>query len=77
MQLVLRRASASRISGSWQDEDFDVFDGDRDVGRIYLVDSYGDREKWFWGVSFRLTGRKSYGHAPSLDRGQGCVQGRV
>jgi hypothetical protein len=32
-----------------------------------LVDGYGGKETWFWGVSFQLTGRKSYGHAPSLD----------
>jgi len=31
--LILRRANVSRISGQWQDEDFDVFDDDRDVGR--------------------------------------------
>jgi hypothetical protein len=67
MQLILRRANVSRISGSWQDEDYDVFDGERDVGHIYLVDSFGNREKWFWGVSFQRTGKKSYGHAPSLE----------
>jgi hypothetical protein len=44
MQLVLRRANVSRISGSWQHEDYDVFDGDRDVGRIYLVDGYAGNE---------------------------------
>jgi hypothetical protein len=31
--LILRRANASRISCSWQQEDYDVFDGDHDVGR--------------------------------------------
>jgi hypothetical protein len=67
MQLALRRANASRISGSWQDEDYDVSDGDRDVGRIYVVDSYGGNETWFWGASFQLTGRKSYGNATSLE----------
>ena len=65
--LVLRRANVSRISGQWQDDDFDVFDGDHDVGRIYLVDAYGGNETWFWGVSFRLTNRTSYGHASTLD----------
>jgi hypothetical protein len=30
VQLVLRRARASRKGGSCQDEDYDVFDGDRD-----------------------------------------------
>ena len=65
--LILRRANVSRISGRWQDEDYDVFDGDREVGRIYLVDAYGGNETWVWGVSFQLTGRKCYGHATSLD----------
>jgi hypothetical protein len=32
-----------------------------------LVDGYGDQETWFWGVSFHLTGRKTYGHTTSLD----------
>jgi hypothetical protein len=53
MRLLLPRANVSRISGHWQHEDFDVFDGDRDVGRIYPVDGCGDREAWFWGVSFQ------------------------
>jgi hypothetical protein len=66
MQLTLRRASVSRISGSWQHEDYDVFDGERDVGRIY-VDGYAGNERWFWGVDFTITNRKSYGRAKSLD----------
>jgi hypothetical protein len=33
--LILRRASASRPSGSWSETDFNVFDGERDVGRIF------------------------------------------
>jgi hypothetical protein len=37
------------------------------VGRIYLIDRFGGTESWFWGVSFQLTGRKSYGRADSLD----------
>jgi hypothetical protein len=36
--LTLRRANVFRICGSWQHEDYDVFDGERDVGRVYLVD---------------------------------------
>jgi hypothetical protein len=61
--LTLRRANVSRKGGSWQHEDYEVFDGDRDVGRIFLQAS----GTWFWGVSFQLTGRKSYGDAPTLD----------
>jgi hypothetical protein len=62
----LRRASISRLSGTWSDHDYDVFDGDRDVGRIYRLDDRPD-SAWFWGVGFQPTGRKSYGHAPTLD----------
>jgi hypothetical protein len=65
MSLVFRRASTSRLSGEWSEHDYDVFDGDREVGRIYQVD---DRPSspWFWGVSFQVAKRKSYGYAPSL-----------
>ena len=59
--LILRRANVSRKGGSWQHEAYDVFDGERCVGRIFL----DANNAWFWGVSFQLTGRKSYGHAPT------------
>jgi hypothetical protein len=39
--LILRRANVSRKGGPWQHEDYDVFDGEREVGRIYLIDSFG------------------------------------
>jgi hypothetical protein len=32
--LILKRASKSRLSGEWSDDDYDVFDGDRHIGRI-------------------------------------------
>jgi hypothetical protein len=74
MPLILRCANVSRISGEWDDEDYGVFDGDRNVGRIYLVDAFGGTEIWFWGVSFQLTGRKSYGHTPSLDEAKAAFK---
>ena len=67
--LILRRAQA-RKRGERQDEDYDVFDGDRDVGRIYLVHSDDGTETWFWGVSFQVTKRKSYGYAMSLEEAE-------
>jgi hypothetical protein len=63
--LILRRANVSRCGGEWQHDDFDVFDGDHVIGRIYRVNA--PAEDWFWGVKFTLTGRKSYGKAESLD----------
>jgi hypothetical protein len=61
--LILRRANVARKGGSWQHEDYDVCDGERDVGRIFLDANHN----WFWGVSFQITDRKSYGHAATLD----------
>jgi hypothetical protein len=66
MPLLLRRANLSREGGPGQHDDFDAFHGERDVGRVYRLDDRPD-SGWFWGVSFQLTGRKSYGRAPSLD----------
>jgi hypothetical protein len=64
--LVLRRAAVSRNSGSWSDDDYDVFDADCCIDRMYRLNAA--TEAWWWGVSFMLTGRKSYGHAESLDQ---------
>jgi hypothetical protein len=35
--LTLKRASASRPSGEWNEDDFDVLCGDAVVGRIFKV----------------------------------------
>jgi hypothetical protein len=69
--LVLRRASITRPSGSWAETDFDVFDGERDVGRIFRQTD----GQWFWGVSFQITGRKSYGYAPTLEAAKAAFRG--
>jgi hypothetical protein len=71
--------SAARldVGGQWQHDDYDVFDGDRDVRRIYLVDSFGGKEMWLWGVDFMLTPRKSYGRADSLDAAKVAFQGGI
>ena len=47
MPLILRRANVSRKGGPWSETDFDVFDGDRNVGRVYRVDD--QPEVWFLG----------------------------
>ncbi len=61
--LVLRHANTSKKSGPWQDEDYDVFDGDREVGRIFL----DANDTWFCSVHFMLTHRKSPGHVASRE----------
>jgi hypothetical protein len=72
--LVLRRANVSRIGGEWKHEDYDVFDGDRFVGRIYQADNYPGHESWFWGVDFQLTHHISYGYVPSLDEARAAFK---
>jgi hypothetical protein len=41
--LALRHAAISRKGGTWKDEDYDVFDGERCGGRIYQVNDYPDK----------------------------------
>jgi hypothetical protein len=53
--LVLRRANVSRPSGSWSETDFDVFDGDRDVGRIFRQADGA----WFWGSRSSAPGARA------------------
>ncbi len=54
--VTLRRSARAR-------DDYDMMDGDRNVGRIFL----DDNGAWFWGVDFMLTHRKSYGTAESRE----------
>jgi hypothetical protein len=51
--LILKRASASRPSGQWQDEDYDVLADGKVVGRIYDDGSSGTPPelRWFWSVT--------------------------
>ena len=51
-QLVLKRASASRPSGEWDDEDFDVLADGVVVGRIYSDASASTPPelRWFWSI---------------------------
>ena len=63
--LLLRATKQPRQGGNRNLDDFDVFDGNRRIGRIYRTDAR--QQRWFWGVKLRLTGRNSYGTAASLD----------
>jgi hypothetical protein len=72
--LRLRRANLSRKGGEGQHNDYDVLDGDRDVGCIYLLDSKSSTETWFWGVSLQVTGRNSHGHVGSLEEAKAAFR---
>jgi hypothetical protein len=69
--LALKRASASRSSGQWQDEDYDVVADGKVVGRIYedASASTPPELRWFWSILeiIRMPGVVTHGHARTLD----------
>jgi hypothetical protein len=50
--LVLKRATASRPSGEWNDDDFDVLANGEVVGRIYKANAGPVGSPWMWTFAF-------------------------
>ena len=50
--LKLKRASASRPSGEWNDDDFDVFADGAVVGRIFNANASPQDASWMWTLAF-------------------------
>ncbi len=50
--LILKRASASRPSGEWNDDDFDVLADGVVVGRIMKAAAVSVGQSWMWTLSF-------------------------
>jgi hypothetical protein len=52
MALIFKRASASRISGEWNDDDFDVLADGVVVGRIIKAAAAPVGMPWMWTLAF-------------------------
>jgi hypothetical protein len=50
--LILKRASASRSSGQWSDDDFDVLANAVVVGRIFKANAAPVGSPWLWSLAF-------------------------
>jgi hypothetical protein len=50
--LILKRASASRPSGEWNDDDYDVLANGEVVGRIFKVAASPVGAPWMWTLIF-------------------------
>jgi hypothetical protein len=51
-QLILKRASASRPSGDWNEDDYDVLADGAVVGRILKVHAAPVGSPWMWTLAF-------------------------
>src|SRR5215470_6142958 len=62
-QLILKRASASRPSGKWNEDDYDVLAGDVVVGRIMKANAAPVGSPWLWSYGFNpLERRPAHGY---------------
>jgi len=53
--LVLKRASASRLSGEWSDDDYDVLSDGIIVGRIMKAAAAPVGQPWLWTLAYGRT----------------------
>jgi hypothetical protein len=68
-ELILKRASASRPSGKWNEDDYDVLAGDVVVGRIMKAIAAPVGSPWFWTLAFgyHRDRRPTHGYAATRE----------
>ena len=79
MPLILRRASISRSSGQWLEDDYNVYAGQRNVGRIFKADAGHPAETpWMGTILFRERRPPDRIRVSRCaERGDGRVQGEL
>jgi hypothetical protein len=55
--LILKRASVSRPSGEWNEDDFDMLADGAVVGRILKANAASVGSPWTWTLAFGHAGR--------------------
>jgi hypothetical protein len=66
--LILKRGSASRSSGQWREDDYDVLENGVVVGRIFRVPVAPEGRPWMWasGHNGDIT-RAAHGYAATRE----------
>ena len=66
--LILKRGSASRPSGQWSDDDYDVLEGSVVVGRIFTVPVAPPDRPWMWASGHNgQIRRAAHGYEPTRE----------
>jgi hypothetical protein len=67
-KLILKRASLSRPSGEWKDDDYDVLSDGKVVGRIFKAAASPIGAAWMWTLAFGYHEDRSPTHGYEADR---------
>jgi hypothetical protein len=72
-QLVLKRAAASRLSGEWSEDDYDVLAGDVVIGRIFNAAASPVGTPWMWTLLYGYYEDRSptHGYEPTREAAGG------
>ena len=68
IQLILKRASSSRPSGEWNDDDFDVLADGVVVGRIMKAAASPQGMSWLWTLAFKYHEDRTSTHGYAAPR---------
>ena len=77
--LILKRASASRPSGEWNDDDFDVLADGAVIGRIFKANAAPVGSPWMWAFILPAPGTPHANPRLRCDArgGHGCLREKL